>query len=207
MVRSEVVASPWKTVTREQVERCFGITMESYKTLAGKRVRLRPANGSDVPYAQALHGDASNRYYVHRGGPANPAEVVTWMQTLTGQDDARLLAIEHHALGRPVGFIWFEAMQAAGGCLVSIGLTELHGVGIGMEACLLGAVYIFGRENQHRATAPVVRGNLASQRVMLRLGFKHEGTQREQCWIAGRREDLIMYGLLQSEAFEYLPRG
>jgi ribosomal-protein-serine acetyltransferase len=42
-------------------------------------------------------------------------------------------------------------------------------------------------------------GNIASQKIAERLGFRHEGTAREAGYLYGSYEDLEVYSLLKSE--------
>ena len=155
----------------------------------------------DLTAAVMLHCNAERRLYVSAGGPLTVPEAEKWLRDVVENDNTKAFAIVHLATDRTVGFIVFEDLRASRhNATVTIGLTELAGVGVGMEACLLGGQYIFHREGVHRVTAPVIAGNLLSERLMMRLGFRVEGRVREAAWVAGQYRDLMMYGLLRREA-------
>lgn len=50
----------------------------------------------------------------------------------------------------------------------------------------------------HRIQADTVPGNVASEKVLTKLGFEYEGTRRECLFIRGQYHDLKCYGLLSS---------
>ena len=69
-----------------------------------------------------------------------------------------------------------------------------------MEECLVPIIERgFGAMAVHRVEAVVEAGNVASCRVLERLGFVHEGTRRECRLRRGRYSSLECYGLLRRE--------
>jgi ribosomal-protein-alanine N-acetyltransferase len=81
------------------------------------------------------------------------------------------------------------------------GLARAYwGQGIGFEA--LQAIVQFGFEhmNLHRIYAGTIADNHESVRLLERLGFQREGTQREHAWEDdGTFHDSAIYGLLARE--------
>ena len=71
----------------------------------------------------------------------------------------------------------------------------------GIMAEALTAVLSFGFDimNLHRIEANPLATNEQSQRLLVRLGFKPEGTLRERQFFRGRFVDQIYYGLLGTE--------
>jgi [ribosomal protein S5]-alanine N-acetyltransferase len=59
--------------------------------------------------------------------------------------------------------------------------------------------YAFNALGFHRLEAKLDPRNLASAKVLTKLGFVHEGTRRENWLDANGRSDSGLYGLLQSE--------
>lgn len=51
----------------------------------------------------------------------------------------------------------------------------------------------------HRVQANTVPGNIASEALLIKLGFKAEGLRRDSGYWKGRYHDLKCYGLLQPE--------
>ncbi|MCP4451221.1 MAG: GNAT family N-acetyltransferase [Planctomycetes bacterium] len=50
-------------------------------------------------------------------------------------------------------------------------------------------------------TANTTQYNRAGQRSLEKVGFTHEGTQRECVVLGGKRWDKLMYGMLRQEFF------
>ncbi len=51
----------------------------------------------------------------------------------------------------------------------------------------------------HRIQADTIPGNAASEKVLLKLGFKEEGTRRECAYLRGRYHDMKCFGLLKPD--------
>jgi [ribosomal protein S5]-alanine N-acetyltransferase len=51
----------------------------------------------------------------------------------------------------------------------------------------------------HRIQADTIPGNIASEKVLRKLGFKEEGVRREAMFARGQYHDLKCFGLLKSE--------
>jgi len=51
----------------------------------------------------------------------------------------------------------------------------------------------------HRISVSHIEGNIASQKIIEKLGFKYEGTQREDSYREGKWFDSKCYGLLEEE--------
>ena len=54
----------------------------------------------------------------------------------------------------------------------------------------------------HRIQADTIPGNVASEKVLLKLGFKEEGTRRECAFIRGSYRDMKCFGLLRPDFSE-----
>ena len=54
----------------------------------------------------------------------------------------------------------------------------------------------------HRIQADTIPGNVASEKVLLKLGFKEEGTRRECAYLKGTYRDMKCFGLLKHEFSE-----
>ncbi len=76
------------------------------------------------------------------------------------------------------------------------------GQGLMVEALAASIGYGFERYGLHRLEAQVVVVNVASQRVLEKLGFRQEGLLRERYYVDGRYHDEQVYGLLAREWFE-----
>ena len=71
--------------------------------------------------------------------------------------------------------------------------------GYAVEAAVTVINYCFNKLNFHKMYADTDPDNLASQRVLKKLGFMLEGISREKNLVKGRWTDELDYGLLKSE--------
>jgi len=59
--------------------------------------------------------------------------------------------------------------------------------------------YAFGQGGIRRLTATVTAGNVASKRLLEKVGFVLEGELRESYWLAGQWHNDWLFGLLKKE--------
>jgi ribosomal-protein-alanine N-acetyltransferase len=74
-----------------------------------------------------------------------------------------------------------------------------QGRGLGTRAVALLVNKLFGETDLRRLYALITPENIASVRLIERLGFVREGVMREHYLIQGRRVDEIIFGLLRRE--------
>ncbi|MFM8275049.1 MAG: GNAT family N-acetyltransferase [Gemmata sp.] len=80
------------------------------------------------------------------------------------------------------------------------------GNGYAAEACRAVLEYAFAEYKPERVQARVIDGNHASERVLTKLGFKHEGVLRRSLLRRGHMEDVRLYSLLPDEWSRLTPR-
>lgn len=78
-------------------------------------------------------------------------------------------------------------------------LPEYQGKGYGGEAITWALDYAFRRVGLHRVRIRAFEYNAGAFRLYERLGFKHEGREREAYWYEGRWWDGIDMGMLEDE--------
>jgi RimJ/RimL family protein N-acetyltransferase len=132
-------------------------------------------------------------------------------------DDAEKLISELVAKD-PVTPGWFQygiALRADGtligdlgvnldsnGMQAEIGYTiaaEQQGNGYGTEAVRGILDHLFVEQQLHRVSAECDARNLASARLLKRVGFVEEGCRRSATWIKGEWTDDLVFGLLADE--------
>jgi ribosomal-protein-alanine N-acetyltransferase len=115
-------------------------------------------------------------------------DAIIWAITVKGEDAA-------------IGECCFWNFNANFRC-AEIGY-ELHPAywhkGIMAEALAAVLTYGFQELELHRIEANPLGTNEASQRLLLSLGFRHEGTLRQRHFFRGRYEDQLYFGLLADE--------
>jgi RimJ/RimL family protein N-acetyltransferase len=86
--------------------------------------------------------------------------------------------------------------------IATIGYTlreDQQGQGIAREAVRAVIDRLFVHTGVHRIQADTAPENLRSIRLLLGLGFTHEGTTRDSAWARGRWWDSALFGLLESD--------
>lgn len=78
-------------------------------------------------------------------------------------------------------------------------LPSQWGKGYATEACHAVIRWSFEHLDLHRIQADITDGNIASEQVLLKCGFKFEGIWRENTWEHGRFVDIKQFGLLRRE--------
>lgn len=71
--------------------------------------------------------------------------------------------------------------------------------GIMTRTCQAVLGYLFGTLNLHSVVIRAAVGNLPSQAVARRLGFRHEGTARQSEWLTDGPVDQMVFALLREE--------
>lgn len=183
---------------------------EPLPVLGGPRVRLRSMRGADVPALFALQSDpAGMRYWSYppltrieqaqelfekndRG--ARAGEFVPWAIALVGDDSmigtCTLFALDPRHRRAMLGYAL---------------VREHWGRGHAQEALRLALAHAFGAMQLHRVEADIDPRNVASCRLIERLGFVREGLQRERWFVGDDVQDSALYGLLAREFFGRAP--
>lgn len=169
------------------------------------RLRLRPVRERDLPDLLATHRiDAVNQYLPYatwRG----MEDAQTWYARLREREAsgaARYFAITLPAAAeRAIGHaLLFGFSKDDGRAEFGYALNHaFHGQGFGSEAARGVVDHAFSALALRRLEAAADARNLASHRLLLGLGFQHEGRQRQHHWSKGTLVDLNLYGLLREE--------
>ncbi|PVI04932.1 acyl-CoA N-acyltransferase [Periconia macrospinosa] len=78
-------------------------------------------------------------------------------------------------------------------------LPLYQGKGYGGEAIRWGLNYAFKRAGLHKVRIRAFEWNEGAVRLYERIGFKHEGRERESLWHEGRFWDSIELGMIDRE--------
>jgi RimJ/RimL family protein N-acetyltransferase len=173
-------------------------------TLLTARLRLRPFDETDTNDIFALHSNA----YVLRYWDAPPwsatadaERFIAACRQMAEEGTGVRLAVERVCGGAFIGWCsltrWNPGYRSAalGYCFQ----REAWGHGYATEAA--GAVlrWAFETLELNRVQAETDTRNIASARVLEKLGFVREGTLREDCVVNGEVSDSWVYGLLRRD--------
>jgi [ribosomal protein S5]-alanine N-acetyltransferase len=185
-------------------------------TLPTARLRLRPFDDADADDLFALQSNADVLRYWDAppwSEPARAGRFITACRQLAQEGSGARLAVERAADGTFLGWCslsrWNPDYRSAalGYCFTA----AAWGHGYATEAARAVLRWAFETLDLNRVQAETDTRNLASARVLEKLGFVREGTLREDCVVNGDVSDSWVYGLLRREwlppASEPLPAG
>jgi [ribosomal protein S5]-alanine N-acetyltransferase len=173
-------------------------------TLLTERLRLRPFDDADADALYALHSNA----YVLRYWDSPPwtertraERFIAVCRQLAEEGSGARPAIERASDGAFLGWCgltrWNPDYRSAslGYCLGD----AAWGRGYATEAARALLQWAFDTVELNRVQAEADTRNVASARVLEKLGFVREGTLREDCVVNGDVSDSWVYGLLRRE--------
>jgi [ribosomal protein S5]-alanine N-acetyltransferase len=173
-------------------------------TLPTARLRLRPFADADADALFALHSDAHVLRYWDSPPWSEPARAEHFLaacRAMAEEGTGARLAIDRADDGMFVGWCgltsWNRDFRSAslGYCLAE----AAWGHGYATEAARAVLQWGFATLELNRVQAEADTRNLASARVLEKLGFVREGTLREDCVVDGDVSDSWVYGLLRRE--------
>jgi RimJ/RimL family protein N-acetyltransferase len=173
-------------------------------TLYTARLRLRPFSDADEKVLFALHSDA----YVLRYWDSPPwsdraraAQFLATCRQLAASGTGTRVAVDRGSDGAFIGWgslgRWNPAFRSA-----SLGYcfdAASWGQGYATEAAGALVQWAFEALDINRLQSETDTRNVASARVLEKLGFRREGTLREDCVVNGDVSDSWVYGLLRRE--------
>jgi ribosomal-protein-alanine N-acetyltransferase len=174
--------------------------MKTPPTLETTRLRLRPFNDADiaelVPLIGAREVAATTLRIAH---PYTEQEARDFLARSHGDDEVRLAVTQRHG------------EQLCGGIGLRLALEHQHaelgywigvpywGQGYATEAARELLRYGFEDLGLHRIFASHFKHNLASGRILVKLGMRYEGCQREHLLKWDQFVDSELYAILRRE--------
>ncbi len=175
-------------------------------TLDTERFLLRPLEMSDVFAMHTLSNDpdvsanlADMPYPYPREAAVGTVEA---MQNLAARGEAFAFALilREGESKELVGVIYLivNPVNQHGELIYWIG-KSYWGLGYATEALRAVIIFAFNRLKLHRVYAHVFQHNMASSRVLQKVGMQYEGMLRDHVFKNGQFIDLLCYGLLREE--------
>jgi ribosomal-protein-alanine N-acetyltransferase len=175
----------------------------SFPILTTERLRLRQLTHDDADAILAIFGSEGVRRFLSEpvvdtreqaielidwfDGNYLNREAVQWAITLHGDD---------HLIGTCGTYAWDRSNRHP---ISAFRMPSHWRRGYATEATRAMIRWCFDNMDLHRIQADCTDGNIASERVLLKCGFKVEGLWRENCWEHGRFVDSKLFGLLRRE--------
>lgn len=173
-------------------------------TLRTERLTLRPFQATDAPDVQRLAGEwevANTTLNIPHPYPDGAAEA--WIATHSGHYEsgkAVIFAITTRGDGALVGAVGLSVEPVHARGELGYWVARPHWAkGFATEAGLTIVAYGFETLALNRIEAVHMTRNPASGRVMVKLGMRLEGAQRERIRRSGQFEDVATYAILRAE--------
>lgn len=171
-------------------------------TLSSKRITLRAPVQSDGDQRFGL----GNTIEIHRmfGGdpdnfkPITRDQAASWIENQMAEDYSWV--IEHNA--RMIGSVRLHSLNLVDQrASLAIGILDLSllGKGLGSEAMNLLVSHAFSAMKLHRLTLRVLSFNERAIAAYKKIGFVHEGLERQSARIGDNWHDDVIMGLLAPE--------
>jgi RimJ/RimL family protein N-acetyltransferase len=171
-----------------------------------ERLRLRPFTRGDVDavYAYRSREDVCRYLFdepMTRETCAETVQARIGQLSLDVEGDRIVLAVERKAGGPPIGEVSLilrsvESLQAEIGYIFH---PEVHRQGFATEAAALMVDAGFRGAGMHRVYARCDARNVASWRVMERLGMRREAHFRDHALVKGRWDEELIYAIVETE--------
>jgi RimJ/RimL family protein N-acetyltransferase len=175
--------------------------------MVGRKVSLREMEKADVAYKVKWFNDPDVNKTLLIEEKLDLNKSLEWFEQSRKDASRRDFVIESRE-GKPIGImalVHIDAMNGTAECFCVIGEKEYWGGGIGTEAHLLLADWAFKNLGLHKIWAHIRPENTAIIKVIEKIGFRVEGTQREEKCIQGKRVDIMRIGLLRREFYSLHP--
>ena len=168
--------------------------------LEGKNVNLRILEKEDV---SLYHEWTNNVEFLGEYFSPSQRSKTDMEKALSepGPHDFRDFIIEKKD-GTKIGFITHFYVLHPMGKLLEIGYALVpseRGKGYCTEAAQIMVDYLFLSKETPYVQATTDSENIASQRVLQKVGFKKEGTMRKRAYVRGKLRDITLFSILREE--------
>jgi len=171
----------------------------------GERIRLRALEKEDLPNFVEWLNDPEVRENLFANHPMSMAEEEQWFENMLKQPRyERPLCIEvkiedgWHLIGN-LSLMDISNTNRNAELGIMIGDKSHWNQGYGTEAIRLLIDHAFNQLNLHRVFLRVYDTNPRGIRCYEKVGFQHEGTQREAIYKDGNYIDMHMMSILRTE--------
>lgn len=182
----------------------FDAAFSSFPALSTNRFHLRQIQPSDAEAFLQIKSDAEVTSSYGREPHRSLQDTQAWLQRLQdtyAQREGILWAITHKTRDLPIGSCNFWPLDPESRC-AEIGYElnrTVWGQGIMSEVLPTVISYGFKQLGLNRIEATPLAKNARSSKVLLKLGFTHEGTLRQRVLFRAVYEDLMYFSLLMTE--------
>lgn len=171
----------------------------------GERIRLRAPERDDLPMFVSWLNDPEVRAGLATYLPISMAQEEQWFESVLKRPmESQPLVIEVKELDTwvPIGNIGVFDINSVGHSAelgIVIGNKAYWNKGYCTEAITLMLKHCFETLNLNRVSLQVYENNLGAIRCYEKVGFVHEGRQREGVFRSGKYLDVLMMSVLKKD--------
>ncbi|MHB8995435.1 MAG: GNAT family N-acetyltransferase [Armatimonadota bacterium] len=167
----------------------------------GDKIILRALETDDAPLLHRWKNDQQVVHWLGQRLPVTLAETRAWVEEQVDKIRELRLGIadtDNKLIGWCDLARW-DPLQDSAFLTVAIGQRDCWGGGYGTDATLTLCAYGFAELNLHRITLYVFADHAPAIHTYEKCGFVHEGRLRQSSFRHGKRQDLLVMGLLREE--------
>lgn len=170
--------------------------------ICGQRIYLRPITEADTPQVVGWRNEKSvvDNFIYRR--PISEAEHRDWLKNKVAAGLVHQFIVCGNGDDVPLGCVYLQNFEEANRKAeegIFLGERNLCGRGIGTEAAKLMLSYAFDTLGLHKLVARVLAFNRSSIRMHEKAGYTQEAYLKEELFLNGRYEDLILFGAINPE--------
>ena len=177
--------------------------------MATERLLLRPFEQDDLASLHAIHSDEHVvRWLLNDVRSLEETQAILDRKiassTLGGEGDWLSAAVALRQSGELVGDVSFHwtSEPYAQGEVGFVFATAHHGKGYATEAARPMLDFAFGALQLHRVVGRLEPRNVASERVLEKLGMRREAHFVENEWVKGEWQSELVYAILAREWYD-----
>ena len=163
----------------------------------GQQIYLRPITIADTDDIVRWRNETKVvENFIYRK-PVSKEEHLNWMEKKVKSGLVHQFIICRKEDDKPLGSIYlqnFEEENKKGEWGIFLGEPDAYGKGIGTEAAKLILAYGFETLGLHKVISKVLAYNQASVRMNENAGYKQEAYLKDELFLDGKYEDLILFG-------------
>jgi RimJ/RimL family protein N-acetyltransferase len=168
--------------------------------LHGETVTLHPVEEADLDFCRELVNHPDVRRTLGMSDPTNAHQEEEWFENANENDGEIpfLVVADDDRVGQ-IGFHVRDHWDASVGVVGYFFHPEAWGNGYATDATRTACRYAFRERGFDKVVGQVFAHNDASRRVLEKVGFRHEGTHRNEAFAGGELIDVDHFGLLPEE--------
>lgn len=194
----QIQSTPLKqTKTTEKSEP----SQKEYVTISGKDLKLRPLEEQDLETKVKWINDPDVHKYLHYRLPLDIEKTKNWFRRIANDFSRYDYVIEKQDYG-PIGLtglLGIDRFHESAEFYITLGEKQYWNKGFGQQALSILVDWAFRHLNLYKIWGTTRTTNLASISMIKKVGFKIEGTLKQEKKVGDKRVDVVRVGLLRDE--------